>query len=138
MKQGIHPNWHNDTAVTCSCGNTFQIGSLTDVLTVDICNKCHPFFTGEMRFVDRQGRVEKFIKKMASAKVTAAAKKNKKAKTKVDTGPRKSYQDILRTQQTNLKQAATAQATPVAATTAATPAPAADDKAEDSTKAASK
>ncbi len=127
MKQGIHPSWNNDTLVTCSCGNSFQIGSATDTLTVDICNKCHPFFTGEMRFVDRQGRVEKFIKKMASAKATASTRKNKKVKTQVDTGPRKSYQDILRTQQTNLKQAASAQANP-----------ASDSKAEDSSKAANK
>lgn len=108
MKQGIHPTWHDDCMVTCSCGNQFQIGSLTDVLTVDICNKCHPFFTGEMRFVDRQGRVDKFLKKIANAQATSG-KKNKKAKKQDDTkaaGPHKSYQDILRQQQSNLKQAA--------------------------------
>ncbi len=115
MKQGIHPNWHNDTAVTCSCGNQFQIGSLTDTLIVDICNKCHPFFTGEMRFVDRQGRVDKFMKKVANAQTTAAGKKNKKSKKQDDAkdeGPRKSYQDILRQQQTNLKQSAAADTVP--------------------------
>ena len=75
MKQGIHPDWHHDTKVTCSCSNTFTIGSITDTLQVDICNKCHPFFTGELKFVDRQGRVDKFKKKME-----AAANRQKPAK----------------------------------------------------------
>lgn len=77
MKTAIHPNWNNNCTVTCSCGNTFVTGSSEDALKVDICSKCHPFFTGEMRFVDEQGRVEKFQQKMAKAAKLQATKKAK-------------------------------------------------------------
>ncbi|NCN82424.1 MAG: 50S ribosomal protein L31 [Candidatus Pacebacteria bacterium] len=98
----VHADWHDDCKVTCSCGNSFVIGSTSAELTVDICNKCHPFFTGELRFVDRQGRVDKFLKKMAAAKTDPKAKKTKK----VDDGPSQSYQEILRNQQTAIRSAA--------------------------------
>jgi large subunit ribosomal protein L31 len=99
----VHADWHDDCKVTCSCGNTFVIGSTNTELTVDICNKCHPFFTGELRFVDRQGRVDKFLKKMAAAKPDPKAKKNKKAE---EDGPVQSYQEILRNQQAAIRSAA--------------------------------
>lgn len=105
MKNGIHPNYNNKAQVTCSCGNVFTVGSVQDELTVDICNKCHPFFTGEMKFVDRQGRVDKFMKKMQAAKAIQANKKSKKAKATEDQDDSKSYKDILRDQQTAVKQA---------------------------------
>ena len=66
MKQGIHPQWY-ECQVTCSCGNTFTTGSIESTLQVDICDNCHPFFTGEVRFVDRQGRVDRFLNKMKAA-----------------------------------------------------------------------
>lgn len=105
MKKGIHPNYNNQSQVTCSCGNVFTVGSTQDTLTVDICNKCHPFFTGEMKFVDRQGRVDKFMKKMQAAQAIKAKATTKKAKSDDDEEETKSYKDILRTQQTVLKQA---------------------------------
>lgn len=77
MKTTIHPTWYNDCQVTCSCGNTFVTGSTEPTLKVDICSKCHPFFTGEMRFVDEQGRVEKFQQKMAQAAKFQATRKAK-------------------------------------------------------------
>lgn len=77
MKTTIHPNWHTDCVVTCSCGNTFTTGSIESELKVDICSKCHPFFTGEMRFVDEQGRVEKFQQKLNSAAKWQASNKAK-------------------------------------------------------------
>lgn len=105
MKKGIHPNYNNKAQVTCSCGNVFTVGSVLDTLTVDICSKCHPFFTGEMKFVDRQGRVDKFLKKMQTAQAVQQSAKSKKAKTdEANTEDVKSYQDILREQQTALKQ----------------------------------
>lgn len=82
MKTTIHPTWYNDCKVTCSCGNSFLTGSTEPTLKVDICSKCHPFFTGEMRFVDEQGRVEKFQQKMARAaklQATRTAKAKEKA-----------------------------------------------------------
>lgn len=106
MKKGIHPNYNTQSQVTCSCGNVFTIGSVQDELAVDICNKCHPFFTGEMKFVDRQGRVDKFMKKMQAAKAIKAQKKSKKTSSD-DTSQEevRSYKEILRDQQTALKQA---------------------------------
>jgi large subunit ribosomal protein L31 len=105
MKQGIHPNWHADAQVTCSCGNKFTVGSTLSTLDVDICSKCHPFFTGEVRFVDRQGRVDKFMKKVQTAQATTP-KSSKKAKKAGESADSQSYRDILRAQQVELKKAA--------------------------------
>ena len=65
MKENIHPNYHEVT-VTCACGNVFKTGSTKEGkdLKIDICNKCHPFFTGKQKIVDTSGRVEKFMKKI--------------------------------------------------------------------------
>lgn len=60
MKATGHPKYYTDAKVTCACGNTFIIGSTKPEITVDICAACHPFYTGEMRFVDTMGRVERF------------------------------------------------------------------------------
>jgi large subunit ribosomal protein L31 len=104
MKQNIHPTWFHNCNVTCSCGNAFTIGSITDTLQVDICDKCHPFFTGEMRFVDRQGRVDKFLKKVQAAQTNPkSGKKAKKAGIIANQAEEKSYRQILRDQQGDLK-----------------------------------
>lgn len=63
MREGIHPEYHNDVTVKCACGNTFKSSSTKEELKVDICSKCHPFFTGKQKIVDAGGRVEKFMKK---------------------------------------------------------------------------
>jgi large subunit ribosomal protein L31 len=105
MKKGIHPKYNQQTQVTCSCGNVFTVGSVQDTLTVDICNKCHPFFTGEMKFVDRQGRVDKFMKKMQKAEAIKGQNSDKKAKAVESKEDTQSYKDILRGQQTAMKQA---------------------------------
>lgn len=62
MKTAIHPDYHK-TTVTCACGETFETGSTKENLRVEICSKCHPFFTGKQKFVDAGGRVERFNKK---------------------------------------------------------------------------
>lgn len=62
MKKGIHPNYVEAT-VSCACGNTFQTLSVKPVLKVDVCSKCHPFFTGQQRILDAAGRVERFRKR---------------------------------------------------------------------------
>jgi large subunit ribosomal protein L31 len=64
MKKDIHPKYKEITVI-CSCGNTFKTRSTiaTDVLNVDICSACHPFYTGKQKIVDTAGRVEKFQKK---------------------------------------------------------------------------
>jgi len=63
MQEGLHPNYSHDTVVKCACGNTFTTGSVKGELKVDICSKCHPFFTGKQKMVDAGGRVDKFMKK---------------------------------------------------------------------------
>jgi large subunit ribosomal protein L31 len=78
MKTGIHPKYQ-DITITCACGNSFVAGSVKPKIDVEICAKCHPFFTGEMRFLDTMGRVEKFKKQMAGAP-TGAASLSKKAR----------------------------------------------------------
>ena len=80
MKQGIHPEYVECT-VKCSCGNTFTTRSTKSELKVDICNVCHPFYTGQQRFVDTGGRVQRFADKFGSAKEQVAAREAaKKAK----------------------------------------------------------
>jgi len=93
MKSNIHPKWQ-DVTVTCSCGNTFTTGSTVDDIKVDLCSVCHPFFTGEMRFVDVQGRVERFQAKLNKAKELQATKKGKKAQKTSQESP-KSLREML-------------------------------------------
>lgn len=62
MKEGIHPDY-KQTTITCACGNVIETGSTKENIRVEICAKCHPFFTGKQKFVDAGGRVEKFRKK---------------------------------------------------------------------------
>jgi large subunit ribosomal protein L31 len=59
MKANIHPKYYEAT-VTCACGNTFTVGSTKPSMRVDVCSKCHPFFTGQQRILDTAGRVERF------------------------------------------------------------------------------
>jgi large subunit ribosomal protein L31 len=82
MKEGIHPKYL-DTVVRCGCGNTFMTHSTVPEIKVDICNVCHPFFTGKLKFVDTAGRIEKFKSKFASAGY-ASLKKPKKAAAAAD------------------------------------------------------
>ena len=62
MKKDIHPKYGQAT-VRCACGETFTTGSTKDELTVEICSKCHPFFTGKQKLVDSGGRVDRFKKR---------------------------------------------------------------------------
>ena len=59
MKTDIHPVYFAEAAVTCSCGNTWTTGATKEHIKVEICSQCHPFFTGEQRIVDTEGRVER-------------------------------------------------------------------------------
>ncbi len=64
MKADIHPDYF-DTTIKCACGNSIQVGSTKKDITVEICSKCHPFFTGKQKLVDTAGRIERFRKKYA-------------------------------------------------------------------------
>jgi len=80
MKIKVHPKYYNNCQVSCACGNTFTTGSTQPELKVEICASCHPFFTGEMKYVDTLGRVEKFKQKQeASSGKNYLKKKQRKA-----------------------------------------------------------
>jgi len=64
MKEGIHPDYKK-VQITCVCGNVIETGSVKDNIKVEICNNCHPFFTGTQKIVDSEGRVERFNKRYA-------------------------------------------------------------------------
>ncbi len=62
MKSGIHPKYGKCTVI-CACGNTFETGSVKDEIRVEICSKCHPFYTGKQKLVDSGGKVDRFKKR---------------------------------------------------------------------------
>lgn len=107
MKKNIHPNWHHDAVVTCACGHTFVTGSMQATIEVDICSNCHPFFTGEMKFVDRQGRVDRFRQRMELAQKRQAAVQAKRAKKagkkSSDDSEPQSYKQLLQEQKKSIK-----------------------------------
>ena len=63
MKEKIHPEYYPEAKVVCSCGNTFTVGATKPFLKIEVCSKCHPFFTGEQRIIDTAGQVERFKKR---------------------------------------------------------------------------
>jgi large subunit ribosomal protein L31 len=66
MKAGLHPNYVEST-VTCACGNSWVTRSTKPTLRTDLCNVCHPFYTGEQRIVDTAGQVERFMRRVEAA-----------------------------------------------------------------------
>lgn len=79
MKSQIHPQYYPQAKVVCACGNTFTTGSTQEEIHVEVCSKCHPFFTGQMRYVDTAGRVDKFRERMQSMNTKKVSKKVKRA-----------------------------------------------------------
>jgi len=78
MKKDIHPKYYPQAKVTCACGNTFTTGSTQAEIRVEICAKCHPFFTGEAKYVDSGGRVKRFEEWRQKAQENPHQKKGKK------------------------------------------------------------
>lgn len=72
MKPGIHPEYYL-TTITCACGAVYEIGSTRKGLRVDVCGRCHPFYTGKQKLLDAGGRVERFLKKYGKAPAEAEA-----------------------------------------------------------------
>jgi large subunit ribosomal protein L31 len=68
MKKDIHPKYNDKSKVVCACGATFSVGSTMDSINVEICSQCHPFYTGNEKVLDTAGRVDRFKKRVASAK----------------------------------------------------------------------
>ena len=79
MKKNIHPTYYNDAQVICACGNTWTTGSTQKVIHTDVCYKCHPFYTGEQRIVDTEGRVERFNRKLKAKEKYLAEKRAREA-----------------------------------------------------------
>ncbi len=82
MKQGIHPQIFEDTQVVCSCGKSFTTRSTKKSINVEVCSSCHPYFTGEHRFIDTKGRVEEFQKKQEIARQMRHTSSSKKKRSK--------------------------------------------------------
>ena len=95
MKANLHPKFYDEAQVICVCGNRFTTGSTQETIHIELCNKCHPFYTGEQRFVDRGSLIQKFQKKQQVAS-EYKAKHQKKAdeKKKRENGP-KSLREML-------------------------------------------
>lgn len=89
MKADIHPKYFATAQVVCACGNKFTTGSTLEEIRVELCNKCHPFYTGEQRFVDSASKIQKFQAKQNIAKqyLTKKVKKIEEQKAK-DTAPK--------------------------------------------------
>ena len=78
MKAQIHPQYFDDARVVCSCGNRFTVGSTKQEIHVELCDNCHPFYTGTMKLLDTAGRVDAFKAKMAGAKSKLISKSEKR------------------------------------------------------------
>ena len=68
MKAEIHPEYHEEAVVRCACGNSWTTGSTAAEIRTDVCAACHPFFTGEQRIVDTEGRVDRFYRRLEQAR----------------------------------------------------------------------
>ncbi|PIP18048.1 MAG: 50S ribosomal protein L31 [Parcubacteria group bacterium CG_4_10_14_0_8_um_filter_35_7] len=80
MKKDIHPKYYAHAKVTCSCGHTFTVGSTQKELHVEICSRCHPFYTGKQKLIDAAGRVERYKRMIKKGKMAAKTRKGKKVK----------------------------------------------------------
>lgn len=99
MKANLHPTWYEEAKVVCACGAIFTTGSTQESIRVDICSKCHPLFTGQQKFVDTLGQVEKFQKKTeVSAKKLEEKKKieeQRSARVQKTKSDKPSLKDLL-------------------------------------------
>lgn len=94
MKQGIHPNYV-ETQVTCSCGNVFTTRSTKENLRTDLCNVCHPFYTGEQRIIDTAGQVERFNRRLEAASANSGnlSKRQRRLAARQQANPEESAED---------------------------------------------
>ncbi len=80
MKKNTHPQYFQEAKISCVCGNSLTIGSTTQTITVELCNTCHPFYTGKQKLIDTAGRVEKFQKRASQKESLSLTRKGKKTK----------------------------------------------------------
>ena len=77
MKINLHPQYYSGAKVSCACGNTWKVGSTAPEIKINVCSKCHPFYTGTEKIIDTRGRVEKYQKRVAAAKKPVVKKARK-------------------------------------------------------------
>jgi len=80
MKKDIHPKYFPNAKVHCACGASFEVGSTKEMIETEVCFKCHPFYTGKEKIIDKEGRVEKFKARLAKKKEVKKKVKKKKKK----------------------------------------------------------
>ncbi|MFH1833297.1 MAG: 50S ribosomal protein L31 [Candidatus Levyibacteriota bacterium] len=95
MKADIHPKYFENAQVVCACGNKFTIGSTQEVIHVELCNKCHPFYTGEQRFVDAASRIQRFKQKEEVSQKYKVIKAKKKEVEKQKQQEPKTLREML-------------------------------------------
>lgn len=95
MKAKIHPKYFAQAQVICACGNKFTTGSTMEVIRVELCNKCHPFYTGEQKFVDTASRIQKFQAKQSLAKQYLSKKVKKQEEKKAKDSAPKTLREML-------------------------------------------
>lgn len=78
MKADIHPQWYPEARVTCACGNSFVVGATIPVIQVEVCYNCHPFYTGQMKYVDTAGRVDAFRQRQKKVSIKVVKKSEKR------------------------------------------------------------
>lgn len=82
MKKNIHPEFHKDAKIICSCGAVLETGATIKEMNVEICSACHPFYTGKKKVLDTTGRVDRFKKLAEKSKATAESKAPKAPRAK--------------------------------------------------------
>ena len=94
MKASIHPKFNTNATVTCACGNIFTTGSTVDELKVELCSKCHPFYTGKLRVVDTASLIKKFEKRRKGAVATSSRRVKRAEKRSKRTSVDKSTEKL--------------------------------------------
>ena len=95
MKKDIHPDYNAKTTITCACGTVFEVGSTRKDTKVELCSKCHPFYTGKQRFVDTQGRLDRFKKKLEKSQKIADSRKSVQDKSEKQAAKAKKQDDKI-------------------------------------------
>lgn len=94
MKKDLHPKVNTKCVVTCACGNTFETMSTLPSIKVEICSACHPFYTGQAKFVDTEGRIEKFSKRLKLAEEKKKEAENVKTSKKEKQKGSKDFKEV--------------------------------------------
>lgn len=84
MKTKGHPKWHPEAKVTCACGAQFTTGSTLPQIAVEVCSQCHPLYTGQQKFLDTAGRVDKFNQRVALAEKKKTEAEQRKRQKQAD------------------------------------------------------